>query len=204
MLVRNKNLNFSIGLAIARRLGQDGCSVVVSSRKEENVSKAKKELDALGLDVFAMRCNVGKDEDRRALVKTTIDKFGGIDILVNNVAANPFFGQMMDVRETHEKLSFYVFHYIFDYLVLRGPMGQDFRHERQSAFPPHEAGRARDGKARGRRFRRHHLFHSRDDPLSLPGSLQREQDRPARTNKGNVGRLGAEKNSRQLHCAGNN
>ncbi len=87
-----------IGYAIARRLGEDGCSVVVSSRKEENVLKAEAGLRELGVDVAGIKCNVGKEEDRQALLSGTLSKFGGVDILVNNVAANPFFGPMLDVR----------------------------------------------------------------------------------------------------------
>lgn len=88
-----------IGLDIARRLGLDGCKVVVSSRKEANVDRAKSQLMSEGIDVIGVACNVGLDGDRRRLVETTVETFGGIDILVNNAAANPFFGHILDCSE---------------------------------------------------------------------------------------------------------
>ena len=90
-----------IGLDIARRLGLDGCKVVVSSRKADNVDRAKIQLQSEGIDAIGLTCNVGHDEDRRRLVATTVDKFGRIDILVNNAAANPFFGHILDCSESH-------------------------------------------------------------------------------------------------------
>lgn len=56
-------------MAIARRLGQDGAKVMVSSRKEGNVEKAVKDLQAENLDVDGMVCHVGKTEDRVALIE---------------------------------------------------------------------------------------------------------------------------------------
>ena len=88
---------YRIGLDIARRLGLDGCKVVVSSRKEANVERATAQLKSEGIDVIGVPCNVGLDEDRRRLVGTTVEAFGGVDILVNNAAANPFFGHILDV-----------------------------------------------------------------------------------------------------------
>ena len=88
---------YRIGLDIARRLGLDGCKGVVSSRKEANVERARAQLKSEGIDVIGVPCNVGLDEDRRRLVGTTVEAFGGVDILVNNAAANPFFGHILDV-----------------------------------------------------------------------------------------------------------
>lgn len=85
-----------IGLAIAQKLAQDGARVLISSRKQQNVDKAVKELKEQGLDVEGTVCHVGRSEDRERLVNTAVQKFGGIDILVSNAAVNPFFGNMLD------------------------------------------------------------------------------------------------------------
>ncbi|XP_073527182.1 dehydrogenase/reductase SDR family member 4-like isoform X4 [Phyllobates terribilis] len=85
-----------IGLAIARRLAQDGARVLVSSRKQENVDRAVEELRKEGLDVEGTVCHVGKNEDRVKLVNTAVQRFGGVDILVSNAAVNPFFGNILD------------------------------------------------------------------------------------------------------------
>jgi len=48
---------------------------------------------------IAMACNVGHQEDLRALVATTIAKWGRIDILVCNAASNPYYGPLLDIDE---------------------------------------------------------------------------------------------------------
>lgn len=91
-----------IGFAVARRLVEDGAKVVISSRKQMNVDKAVNELkDSFPEQVAGIVCHVGKEEDRQKLVDYTLDQFGSIDILVSNVAVNPFFGSMMDMEESH-------------------------------------------------------------------------------------------------------
>uniref|UniRef100_A0A671DZZ5 Dehydrogenase/reductase SDR family member 4 n=1 Tax=Rhinolophus ferrumequinum TaxID=59479 RepID=A0A671DZZ5_RHIFE len=61
-----------IGLAIARRLAQDGAHVVVSSRKQQNVDRAVAALQGEGLSVTGIVCHVGKAEHRERLVATSI------------------------------------------------------------------------------------------------------------------------------------
>lgn len=61
---------FSIGYAIAKRLGAEGASVVISSRKEKNVSEALAKLKAEGITVAGTVCHVAKLEDRVRLLKT--------------------------------------------------------------------------------------------------------------------------------------
>lgn len=88
-----------IGLAAAQALGKRGAHVVVSSRRQANVDKAVALLQSQNIQVTGTTCNVGKGEDRQKLVQTTLDQCGGIDILVNNAAVNPFFGNVMDSTE---------------------------------------------------------------------------------------------------------
>ena len=71
-LVQRSNLSvsFRIGYAIAKGLAENGAKVVVSSRKQENVTKAVDKLRELDLDVSGVVCHVGKDEDRKNLLQT--------------------------------------------------------------------------------------------------------------------------------------
>ncbi|XP_028363985.1 dehydrogenase/reductase SDR family member 4 isoform X4 [Phyllostomus discolor] len=62
-----------IGLAIARRLAQDGARVVISSRKQQNVDRAVAALQGEGLSVTGTVCHVGKAEDRERLVAMILD-----------------------------------------------------------------------------------------------------------------------------------
>jgi dehydrogenase/reductase SDR family protein 4 len=91
-----------IGKAIAQRLAQDGAKVMISSRKEKNVKEALEDLRQYTKEnsqVEGVVCNVGKAEDRDKLVQQTLDKFGGIDILISNAGTNPTFGPMLDCTE---------------------------------------------------------------------------------------------------------
>ncbi|KYO44074.1 dehydrogenase/reductase SDR family member 4 [Alligator mississippiensis] len=88
-----------IGLAVARRLAQDGAHVVLSSRRKPNVDRAVAELRGQNLSVLGTVCHVGQAEDRAHLVATALEHYGGIDILVSNAAVNPFFGNTLDASE---------------------------------------------------------------------------------------------------------
>ncbi|KAL8177190.1 UNVERIFIED_CONTAM: Dehydrogenase reductase SDR member 4 [Gekko kuhli] len=88
-----------IGFAIARRLGQDGAHVVLSSRKQANVDRAVAELQKESLSVSGLVCHVGKAEDRQHLIDVALERHGGIDVLVSNAAVNPFFGSTLDATE---------------------------------------------------------------------------------------------------------
>lgn len=117
-----------IGLAIARRLGQDGAKVMVSSRKQDNVDKTVSQLKSENLDVAGLVCHVGKAEDRTKLIEQTLSQFGGIDILVSNAAANPTFGPMLDTPEsawdkifdTNVKAAFFLCKEIVPHMDKRG------------------------------------------------------------------------------------
>ena len=78
-----------IGLSIARGLAEYGAKVVISSRSQESLDLVAKELLVDGLKVFPFECHVGDENQRKELVKKTIDVYGRIDILINNAAINP-------------------------------------------------------------------------------------------------------------------
>lgn len=88
---------FRIGFAIAQRLASEGASVVISSRKLQNVTAAVDKLKEYS--VHGVKCHVGSPEDRKNLYKETVEKFGGIDILVSNAAVNPEVGGVLDCSE---------------------------------------------------------------------------------------------------------
>ena len=73
-----------IGLAIARALAEDGASVVVSGRDAGRLDAAGKELEALGASSLAVAADVSRREDVDRLVEATRERFGRIDVLVNN------------------------------------------------------------------------------------------------------------------------
>jgi NAD(P)-dependent dehydrogenase (short-subunit alcohol dehydrogenase family) len=83
-----------IGAAIAGRLASSGASVMLSSRKIEGLEKAAGEIKG---DVAVHAAHAGRPEDARDCVAATIERFGALDILVNNAATNPHYGRTIDV-----------------------------------------------------------------------------------------------------------
>ena len=89
-----------IGYAIAKKLGEDGAHVVISSRKKANVDKAVDKLKSANIQVSGIACHVGKSEDRKALLDSVREQFNGFDILVSNAAVNPYFGSILMTPES--------------------------------------------------------------------------------------------------------
>jgi NAD(P)-dependent dehydrogenase (short-subunit alcohol dehydrogenase family) len=84
-----------IGAAAARGLAAFGAQVVVSSRKAEGVEAVAQAIGAEGHDALAVAAHVGDEAALANLVRQTCDHFGGVDVLVNNAAANPVFGPLL-------------------------------------------------------------------------------------------------------------
>lgn len=88
-----------IGRAIAEALAAHGAHVVVSSRKQEAVEEVAEAIQKAGHQASAMACHMGDMEAVSALAKGVIVAHGGVDILVNNAAANPVFGPVEEADE---------------------------------------------------------------------------------------------------------
>jgi NAD(P)-dependent dehydrogenase (short-subunit alcohol dehydrogenase family) len=88
-----------IGKAIAEGMASAGAKVVISSRKTDVCDKVAAEFGARGQEALAVPCNVGRKEDLTSLVGRTLDKWGGIDVLVCNAATNPHFGPILDASD---------------------------------------------------------------------------------------------------------
>jgi dehydrogenase/reductase SDR family member 4 len=88
-----------IGKAIARRLAEAGASVVIASRKLENLEATAAEFAALPGRVVPIACHVGRLDQLGNLVRETEARVGPIDILVNNSATNIGQGPALDVTD---------------------------------------------------------------------------------------------------------
>ena len=88
-----------IGKAIAVQLAQHGARVVVSSRKLESCEAVAAEITAAGGSALAHACHVGQKSELQALVDATIARWGQVDILVCNAAANPTFGPSLKTSD---------------------------------------------------------------------------------------------------------
>lgn len=87
-----------IGLAIAEALLEAGAQVVISSRKQDAVDAAVASLERFGQKVSGFAANVGESSDREELIRFAERRYKGLDILVNNAAANPVYGKVEDTE----------------------------------------------------------------------------------------------------------
>ncbi|KAL1826271.1 hypothetical protein DCAR_0205383 [Daucus carota subsp. sativus] len=89
-----------IGFGIAERLGLEGASVVISSRKQSNVDEAVEKLKAKGIEVLGLVCHVSNAQHRKNLVDKTVQKYGKIDVVVSNAAANPSVDPILETKDS--------------------------------------------------------------------------------------------------------
>lgn len=87
-----------IGKAIASEFARSGAKVMLTSRKADALEKAAGEMTAEGGDVSWQAANAGDRDQARACVDATLDRYGSLDVLVNNAATNPYFGAMIDIE----------------------------------------------------------------------------------------------------------
>jgi NAD(P)-dependent dehydrogenase (short-subunit alcohol dehydrogenase family) len=73
-----------IGLAIARALGQDGYGVTISARRPDKLEAAAQGLSDEGLEIEAVAANVADEEEIKKLVTSHRERFGRLDVLINN------------------------------------------------------------------------------------------------------------------------
>lgn len=90
-----------IGKAIAMKLAQADANVVICSRKKENLDSAVNEAESNGLTLIPIECNTSNNESIQSVVDHTLEKFNGVDILVNNAAANPYYGPILNSEDSH-------------------------------------------------------------------------------------------------------
>jgi NAD(P)-dependent dehydrogenase (short-subunit alcohol dehydrogenase family) len=77
-----------LGQQIAEGFAEAGAHVVVCSRKLESCEEVSEQLRQLGVQSFALKCDVTNPSDVNYVVEKTLERFGRIDILVNNSGAS--------------------------------------------------------------------------------------------------------------------
>ena len=90
-----------IGKAIALKYAEAGANVVICSRKKDNLNSAIAEAKSSGLDIVGIECNTGDISSIQNVVDQTISQFEKVDILVNNAAANPYYGPILKSEDSH-------------------------------------------------------------------------------------------------------
>ncbi|HET9689782.1 MAG TPA: SDR family oxidoreductase [Acidimicrobiales bacterium] len=83
-----------IGRATAQALAAAGASVMLTSRKAADLEKAVGEI---GGDTAFFAANAGDEEAAAACLDATLERFGAVDLLVNNAATNPYYGPTVEI-----------------------------------------------------------------------------------------------------------
>lgn len=83
-----------IGLAIAKRAAADGANIAIAAKTTEphpklpgTIYTAAEEIEAAGGQALPLVCDIRFEDQVKAAVQQTVDKFGGIDICINNASA---------------------------------------------------------------------------------------------------------------------
>ncbi len=101
-----------IGRAIAAAFATAGADVMLSSRKADALEEAAASMTGGRVETFA--ANAGEPDQAEACVLATVERLGGLDILVNNAATNPYLGPSIDIDLSRYDKTFQV--------NLRGPL----------------------------------------------------------------------------------
>ena len=90
-----------IGRAIAETLAGAGAKVALASRKQEALDEVADSIRGTGGVAVAIAAHNGDKAALQALVSETIERFGRLDILVNNAATNPHFGAILEADDSY-------------------------------------------------------------------------------------------------------
>jgi dehydrogenase/reductase SDR family protein 4 len=88
-----------IGKAITKKFAEAGASVVIASRKMENLKATADEFASLPGKIVPMECHVGRKDQLESLVQAIEKQLGPVDILVNNSATNIGQGPSLEVSD---------------------------------------------------------------------------------------------------------
>ena len=88
-----------IGRAAALGFAGAGAKVVLASRKIADLEKVAGEIGGMGGESLSVATHVGRLEDIRNLVSSSVEEFGRVDILVNNAGTNPTADSALDLEE---------------------------------------------------------------------------------------------------------
>jgi len=89
----SRGMGREMALAFAAR----GADIIIASRKIEACEAAAAEVEALGRQALPIACHVANWDDIEGLVDAAYDRFGRIDVLINNAGMSPLYDKVSDV-----------------------------------------------------------------------------------------------------------
>jgi len=88
-----------IGKAIATAFAEKGAKVIISSRKQEALDAVAGEIKSAGGEATPIACHTGNLDQIEDLFAKVDKSYGRVDVLVNNAATNPYFGDLLGIDE---------------------------------------------------------------------------------------------------------
>jgi NAD(P)-dependent dehydrogenase (short-subunit alcohol dehydrogenase family) len=88
-----------LGRAMALGFAGQGADIAVVSRKIESCEKTAAEIEALGVKAFAYSCHVGEWESLSKMTDAVYERFGKVDILINNAGMSPLAPSSLETSE---------------------------------------------------------------------------------------------------------
>ncbi|MBW2726652.1 MAG: SDR family NAD(P)-dependent oxidoreductase, partial [Deltaproteobacteria bacterium] len=85
-----------LGRSNALACAKQGADVVLAARTESRLEEVAKEVEALGQRALCVRTDISQDEDCERVVAKAIDRFGQLDVLINNAFTMPPFEMLID------------------------------------------------------------------------------------------------------------
>jgi short-subunit dehydrogenase len=99
-----------LGLALAEEFAHQGCNVVICARDQEELARARQQIERLGAEIVAVPCDVCKQKEVEHLVNVARDNFGRVDVLVNNagiISVGPLLSQKLEDFEEAMNVMFW-------------------------------------------------------------------------------------------------
>ena len=88
-----------LGRAMALGFAAAGADVAITSRKIESCEATATEVEGLGRQAFAYACHVGYWDQCDALADAVYERFGRVDVLINNAGMSPLYDRPVDISE---------------------------------------------------------------------------------------------------------
>lgn len=88
-----------IGKALADKFGREGAKVIICARRENRLQEAVSDLEVKGIEAYYKVCDVSKLEEVKAVADYAFDKFGQVDVLVNNAGLGGAPSMVVDANE---------------------------------------------------------------------------------------------------------
>lgn len=92
-----------IGKAMADKFGAEGATVIITSRRENRLQEAVKDLKSKGVNAHYKVCDVSKSEEMKTVADYIWSEFGHVDVLVNNAGITGSPGPVADLSAEHYK-----------------------------------------------------------------------------------------------------